>query len=166
MTALAATRWLWPTLLKRLPMVLVAVVICYQLKWDSLRYVTSEVVLRFAEWRGFHAERLGSDLISWNGELFQFGVACTFADVFCGAVPLVWIWRLGLVCNLMHVAGLAVALFTFNLFRDCLTDLIFSAGVPWIVADQVIGGAAYFAVWVCVARWLEFHSHRTDALVS
>jgi hypothetical protein len=49
----------------------------------------------------------------------------------------------------MSVAGLGMTLFAFNLFRDCLTDLIFSAGVSWVVADQVIGGTTYFAVWDC-----------------
>jgi len=155
MSALADTLRLSPTLLKRLPLVLAAVVACYQFNWDSLRYLTSEVALRFAELRGFPAERLGPDLISWNGGLYQFGIACTFADVFCGAVPLVW--GSGAACNIRNIVGLAAALFVFNLIRRCLTDLVFSAGAPWPVADQAIGGAAYFAVWVCLVRWRELH---------
>jgi len=155
MSAFADTWRLSPTLLKRLPLVLVAVVACYQFNWDSLRYLTSEVALRFAELRGFPAERLGPDLISWNGGLYQFGIACTFADVFCGAVPLVW--GSGAACNIRNIVGLAAALFVFNLIRRCLTDLVFSAGAPWPVADQAIGGAAYFAVWICLVRWRELH---------
>jgi hypothetical protein len=156
MTLPAATKGLWPPFVKRLPLVVVAVVLCYQFKWENLRYLTSEIVLRFAEWRGFQAERLGSHLVSWNGKLYEFGIACTFIDVFCGVVPLIWIWQLGVVRNLTSVAGFGVALFAFNLFRNCLADLIFSSGVPWLLADQVIGAVAYFIVWVCVVRWLEY----------
>jgi hypothetical protein len=147
---------LWPTLFKRLPLVVVAVVVCYQFSWEDLRYITSEIVLRFAEWRGLQAERLGPHLVFWNGELYRFDIACTFVDVFCGAIPLIWVWRFGVVGNLMNVAGFAAALFAFNLFRDCVADLVFSAGAPWFLADQVVGGAAYFAVWVCIVRWLEY----------
>lgn len=153
---------LTPTLMRRLPLVLASVVLCYQFEWSALRYLTSEVALRFAEWRGYPAERFGSDLIGWNGELYQFTIGCTFADVFCGAIPLVWISRLGLVRNFGNIAGLAAALLVFNLFRRCVTDLIFSAGIPWSVADQAIAGAAYFAVWICLVKWCEFQEVRTQ----
>jgi len=164
MISLVRALGLPPTLVRRLPLVLGAVVVCYQFEWGDLRYFTSEVALRFADWRGFPAQRLGPYLIGWNGSLFQFGIGCTFADVFCGAIPLLWISWLGMIRNLRNIAGLAVALFIFNIIRRCLTDFIFSAGVPWLVADEGIGGVAYFAVWVCLVKWCEFNEVKTPKL--
>jgi hypothetical protein len=142
----------------RFPMVLGAVFACYQFKWDDLRFITSEAALRFAEWRGCQVERLGPDLISWNGTMYHFGIACTFADVFCGAIPLLLIWRSGVIYNLVNVVAFGAVLSVFNVFRICLTDLIFSTGAPWVIADQVIGGAAYFIVWAFLLRWLRLHN--------
>jgi len=144
----------------RLPLVLAAVLLCYQFEWTGLRYLTSEVALRFAEWRGFAANRLGTDLIAWNGERFRFGIGCTFADVFCGAIPLIWVRSFGAPRNILNIGVLAVGLLGFNLLRRTLTDLIFgfAAWVPWPVLDQAIGGLSYFAVWVCLVRWLEQHA--------
>jgi hypothetical protein len=140
-----------------MPLVATAVFACYRFQWWGLRYLTSEVVLRFAGFRGYPTERLGPDLISWNNGLYHFGIACTFADVFCGAIPLVWMWSVGVFRNLANLTVFAVVLFAFNVLRLYLTDLVFTAGASWLVADQVIGGAAYFAVWVCLMKWIEFH---------
>jgi len=165
MTAFAE-RWRLPrSLVCRLPLVAVAVIGCYWFDWGGLRHLTSEICLRYADWRGFPAKRLGPDLVCWNGGVYQFDIACTYADVFCGAIPLLWIRRWGAVRNLTRLAGFAAALFAFNFFHLCLTDLIFSAGAPWCVADQVLGGVAYFAVWVYLIRSLEFHENHPKRFI-
>ncbi|MGB7768239.1 MAG: hypothetical protein WBN22_05220 [Verrucomicrobiia bacterium] len=165
-TAFAEKWHLPPSLVYRLPMVVVAVLVCYCFEWGGLRHLTSEICLRFAEWRGLSVNRLGPYVICCNGSVFRFDVACTYADVFCGAIPLIWIWRLGMVRNLTRLAGFVAALFGFNIFHLCLTDLIFSAGAPWFVADQVIGGMAYFAVWVYLIRSLEFYENHPALMLS
>jgi hypothetical protein len=43
----------------------------------------------------------------------------------------------------------------FNLVRRCLTDSLFSAGIPWPLADEAIAGVAYLLVWIWVVRQLE-----------
>jgi hypothetical protein len=157
-TGPARTGYLPATLLWRLPLVFVAVLACYRFDWMWLRLLTSEAALRFAEWRGFSVERLGPDLIAWNAGRFQFGIACTFVDVFCGAIPLIWMraWRIDR--NLLAIGGLAAAIAVFNLLRRMGTDLAFSLGVPWAVADAVFGGLGYFVVWAGLVRWHEWHA--------
>lgn len=132
-----------------------AVLICYCFDWMWLRFVTSEATLRFVEWRGFDAARLSPHAIAWNGQHFEFGIACTFADVFCGALPLLWVRRASLLRNAGFIAAFAVGLFAFNLLRQSVADLLFGAGVPWTLADNAIGALSYFAVWVFLVRWLE-----------
>ncbi|HEY7519192.1 MAG TPA: hypothetical protein VIE36_12940 [Methylomirabilota bacterium] len=139
----------------RLPLVALAVGLCYCFSWESLRLFTSEVALQFARGRGFEAHRLAPDTIAWSGETFNFGISCTFADVFCGAVPLLWRRPRGLRWNLALVASFGVVLTLFNLVRRCLTDSLFSAGIPWSLADEAIAGVAYLLVWIWVVRQLE-----------
>jgi len=145
-------------LLARLPFVLLAVLLCYRFDWTGLRYLTSEAALQFAQWRGYEATRLGNDLISWGGAHFQFGIACTFADVFCGAIPLLWVRKFGLAHNGAIIAVFAALLFACNLIRLAGTDLLFSAGVPSSIADNAMGGLGYFAAWICFVRWFERHA--------
>ena len=120
-----------------------------------LRFVTSEATLRFVEWRGFEAVRLSPHAIAWGGQHFEFGIACTFADVFCGALPLLWVRRAGVPRNAGYIAAFAVGLFAFNLLRQSLADVLFGAGLAWPLADNAVGALSYFAVWVFLVRWLE-----------
>ena len=142
-------------LLKRLPLTALAVLICYQFSWTWLRFVTSDVALHFAFWRGYPAERLSPHLIAWNGHQFEFGIACTFADVCCGALPLLWLRNASLLRNGLSFIAFAVGLFVLNLLRNAVTDVAFSAGVAWPLADNAIGALSYFAVWVFLVRRLE-----------
>ena len=155
-----------PELPRRLPFCALAVVLCYQFHWMALRFVTSEATLRFVTWLGYAGERLSAHQIAWNGQVFEYGIACTFADVFCGALPLLWVRRAGVLRNAEFVVAFAAGLFAFNLFRQAVTDLLFGAGVPWSLADNVIGGLSYFAVWVFLVRWLERGSPSTPAIAA
>jgi len=144
------------------PVSAVLVVACYQFHWTWLRFITSEVSLRFAAWRGYAVERLAADVIAWNGHRFIFGIACTFADVFCGALPILWIRRAGVARNGLVFLAFGVSLFVFNILRNLVTDTLFSAGVPWSLTDQGIGALSYFGIWVFLVRWVE----RTSAMTS
>jgi hypothetical protein len=135
-----------------------AVVICYQFDWTWLRFISSEATLRFVSWFGYTGERLSSHLIAWNGERFEFGIACSFADVICGALPLLWIRNLGIVPNTALMVGAAAGLVAFNLLRQAAADMMFMTGLSWSVTDSIIGGLSYFAVWAFIVRWHERNS--------
>jgi hypothetical protein len=77
-------------------------------------------------------------------------IACTFADVWCAAIPLVWDLRRALSRNLLTVFLLALALVLFNVVRLSASDVLFARGLPWWLAHDVLGGVAYFIVWTWV----------------
>jgi len=62
-----------------------AVLVCYQFQWEWLRHLTLECNLRFDAVLGVQLERVGFDTVMWNGHLYHYVVACTFADVWCAA---------------------------------------------------------------------------------
>ena len=137
-------------------------VACLQFQWTWLRFVTSEASLRFALWRGYAVERLSADIIVWGGHRFVFNTDCTFVDVICGALPLLWIRHAGVTRNGRDFLVVGTGLFAFNILRNLLVDTLFSAGLPWSLTDQAIGALAYFLVWVFLVRWVE----RTCAMTS
>ncbi len=93
-------------------------------------------------------QRVGWDTVQWNATRINFTIACTFADVWCGSLPLLWSRRLSLVANFGRLTGYTAGLFLFNLFRLELGIVLYAHGVPWIWAHEVLGGLAYFAVWL------------------
>jgi hypothetical protein len=125
----------------------------HQFAWAGLRYVTSEIVLRLSESAGLSAERLSADTIRVQGNLFQFVISCTFVDVITGMIPLVWALNKSVAKNLLTVIPLAIGLFSFNALRLEIGQLLYARGVPWFLADDVLGGIAYFAVWILIVSW-------------
>lgn len=144
-----------PEMLLRVVLCAAAVVVCYRLDWTWLGFLTSEVVLRWVHLLGFDGERISPIVIAWRGEQFAFGIACTYADVWFGAIPLLWRRDLGVGRNLGAQVLFAAGLLGFNLIRQAATALVFAAGVPWSVTDAVSGGLGYFAVWAFLVAWLE-----------
>lgn len=139
-------------LLIRFTLVPVAVVICHLFSWHALRYWTSELNLRLDLLAGIHLQRMSFDQVLWKGVLYRYQIACTLADVWCGAIPLLWNWRRSIFQNLTLLAGFAAALFALNIFRLSLSDILFAAGLPWDLAHNVISGITYFIVWVWIWR--------------
>ena len=135
-------------LLIRFALVPVAVAICYLFSWQFLRYWTAEFNLGLDLLAGIHLQRVSFDQVLWKGVLYRYQIACTMADVWCGAIPLLWNWRRSLFRNLILLAGFAVGIFTLNVLRLSFSDVLFAAGFPWNVAHNVIGGISYFIVWV------------------
>lgn len=137
-------------LLLRFALAAVGVLLCYCFEWHWLRYWTSEANLRIDAWFGLRMQRLSFDTVLWKGVLYKYQNACTFADVWCGAVPLIWNLRKRLLWNLALVATFSGALFAFNVLRLSLSDVFFNSGLPWVWAHEFLGGCAYFAVWLFI----------------
>lgn len=128
------------------------VVLTYQFSWTWLRFATSAAVVRMSSFLGLAASRMSFDTIRIQGQLFRTVIACTFVDVFMGSIPLLWDVKKSLLRNASRLMAVALVFFGFNLMRLETAQVLYFRGVPWTVADEVLGGFAYFAVWVFLWR--------------
>jgi hypothetical protein len=122
----------------------------HQAKWQWLRFATSEAVLRMCDFFNIHGTRISFDVIKLGGEQFQYLISCTFVDVFLASVPLIWNVTISLIRNVAMVVAAGVLLFLFNAIRLETAVLMYLHGIPWIVADGVLGGVSYFIVWLVI----------------
>jgi len=129
-----------------------AVLVCYRFEWTLLRLVTSEAILRMTAALDFPVARVSPDTLQVGGLQFRFVIACTFADVFFGALPLLWSWQRSYVRNFVEFAAFGAGLFFFNLLRLECGLLAYLKGMPWELAHGVEGGIAYFLVWMWIER--------------
>jgi hypothetical protein len=136
-------------------LVVIFVSLTHQFEWRGLRYLTSEAVLCLSRSVGLSVERVSADTIFVQGNLFRFVTSCTFVDVVMGAIPLVWAFNRSTAKNLLTVLPLTVGFFAFNLIRLEISQLLYARGVSWSLADDVLGGIAYFAVWVFIVSWFK-----------
>lgn len=132
--------------------VVILVTMAHQFEWGWLRYFTSEAILQISAFLGMATDRVSFDTIRVQGQLFRFVISCTLVDVFLGTIPLVWNLQKSTSRNLSILAALAAALFTFNVLRLEIAQLLYARGMPWILADDVLAGFAYFAIWLVIAR--------------
>ena len=124
-------------------------IVAHQFRWEGLRFLTSESVLRLSALLGMKTARISFDTIELQGQLFQYVVSCTFAEVFVGGLPAIWRLDSSLLKNLLLLVPVEAALFAFNVARLELGQIAYSHGVPWILAHDIALGLAYFAViWV------------------
>jgi hypothetical protein len=154
-------------------LVTMSVVVCHLFEWRWLKSCTSEALVRVALACKLDAARIGWDLVEWQGNSIRLRTACTFVDVFFGAVPILWTKRLGLVKNAGRVAAFAALLFPFNILRLSLGFWLYAKGVPWIVAHDIFSGFAYFGVWVMLSKvsitamtWRSNESFAADILMT
>lgn len=154
--------------LRRAGLVVVFVAAAYQLPWEWLRFFTSECVLRISALLGMPAARASFDTIQVGSQAFQFVIPCTFVDVFMGSIPLLWDLRKSVAKNVLGLIAAAMVLFVFNVVRLEFAQVLYYRGVSWILADEVLGGIAYFAIWLAIWRlrsWNVRTSHtELDAL--
>jgi hypothetical protein len=141
-------------------LVAILVILTHQFEWAWLRLLTAEAVLLVCKSLGMATELVSFDTIRVHGELFQIVTSCTFIDVFMGAIPLVWNLNKSLSRNLLTLAALAVSLFSFNILRLGVAQLLHARGAPWTLTDGIVGGMAYFIVWLFIvsrfsATWSE-----------
>jgi len=141
-----------PEFVFRAFLALVCVLLCYRFEWNFLRFATTESIFRLSNLSGLNMQRVAWDAVQWNGTRINFTVACTFADVWCGSIPLLWNWHRSIAANLEKLAGYTVCLFLFNIFRLEVGQVLYAQGVPWVWAHEAIGGVAYFAVWLWIFR--------------
>jgi exosortase/archaeosortase len=97
---------------------------------------------------GFSTNRLSSDTIVIQGQAVRYVTSCTFIDVLAGAIALLWNVRGSLSANAMRLLITAALLFGFNIVRLEIAQLVHIAGISWETADGVVGGVAYFVVWL------------------
>ena len=143
------------TLLIRFVLAALAVAFSYCFRWQLLRFLTSEANLRLDLLAGIHLRRISADAVMWKGVVYRYVNACTFVDVWFGSVPLLWKMARSVARNLSFMAAVAVLMFSFNVFRLSVSDVLFSAGLPWNLAHNVISGLSYFLVWVWIWRRLQ-----------
>lgn len=136
----------------RVGLVAVFAATTYQADWEWLRFLTSECVLRASASLGMTTSRVSFDTILVGGQATQFVIACTFVDVFMGSIPLLWKLKNSVLRNILWLLATATLLFGFNVMRLELAQVLYYRGVTWTVADQVLGGVAYFAVWLAIWR--------------
>ena len=144
----------------------VAVLICYQFDWNWLRFLTSESQMRLDALLGMPHQRVAFDTILWKGTLYQYVTACTFVDVWCGAIPLMWNLRRKIWANIARALVLALVLFVFNVVRLSFSNVLFNAGLNWDLAHNAVGGVCYFAVWVWLWNHAGWKGHAQDENVS
>jgi hypothetical protein len=140
----------------RIGIAALAVLVCHLLPWHWLRYATSEGNIRLDKLAGISLQRVSFDLVMWHGALYRYEVACTFADVWCGAIPLLWNTRISVARNLRALLLFSVALFLLNVLRLSISDVLYGWGVPWVWAHEAFGGVAYLVVWAYIwtrAEW-------------
>jgi len=119
---------------------------------NGVRFLTSECVLRISASLGLAASRVSFDTILVGGQAFQFVIACTFVDVFMGSIPLLWDLKKSVLRNILGLIATATVLFGFNVVRLVVAQALYYRGVSWTVADEVLGGLAYFAIWLAIWR--------------
>ena len=136
----------------RVGLVAIFVAVAHQMSWEWLRLLTSECVLRISASLGMTTSRLSFDTILVGGQAIQYVTACTFVDVFMGAIPLVWNLKNSLLKNILLLLATAALLFGFNVVRLEFAQVLYYRSVAWTVADDVLGGVAYFAVWLSIWR--------------
>jgi hypothetical protein len=136
--------------LYRAAVVAIFVTLTHQFQWAELRYLTSEAVLRLSGLAGLSVERVTADTIRVQGNLFRYVISCTFVDVVIGAIPLIWSFTKSIAKNLLILVSLSISFVAVNLVRLELSQLLYARGVSWIFADDILGGVAYFAVWIFI----------------
>lgn len=140
------------TLVLRLVLSFLAVVVCYRFGWTWLKALTATLNLRLDHLAGVPLQRLSIDTVQLGHKYFQYVIACTFADVWCASLALVWRTRQTVAQNLGFIAAFTAGLFVLNIVRLSAADVVFAAGMNWSLAEGLTGGLAYFAVWLAILR--------------
>jgi hypothetical protein len=143
-------RLLSSELVMRFVLVAAGVGVCYLFDWRWLRSLTCDLNLRLDGLAGVHLQRVAYDAVMYRGALYSYGIACTFADVWCGGIPLLWDLRRSVGRNLATVLAFGGALLVFNVARLSFSDVLFAKGLSWDLAHNVVSGICYFAIWTWI----------------
>jgi exosortase/archaeosortase len=157
------TRLVSPSLILRLLLAALAVLICYQFHWEWLRALTCDWNIRLDALMGVNLQKIAYDTVVYRGVTYHYAVACTMADAFCGALPLIWNTRHSVVRNLGLIAAFAAILFVFNVSRLSFSDVLFAKGLSWDWAHNVVSGVCYFILWEWILSLKTFEVSRQSA---
>lgn len=165
MTAIpvGVTRLVSPSLILRFLLAALAVLICYQFHWEWLRALTCDWNIRLDDLFGVHLQKIAFDTVVYRGATYRYAVACTMADAFCGALPLIWNTRRSIARNLGLIAAFAAVLFVFNISRLSFSDVLFAQGLSWNWAHNVVSGVTYFMLWEWILSLKTFEATREIA---
>lgn len=137
----------------RWSLVAVAVGLCHLLEWYWLCVLTASLNQQGSAMLGVPSYRLAPDLVQYPGVIARFVVSCTMADVWCGAIPLVWDLEEGITSNLSYLMYLAVVVFVLNTVRLAASNfVVFRLGVPWILGHQTLAALGYLSIWLLIQR--------------
>jgi hypothetical protein len=136
----------------RFALVAAAVGICYLFEWRWLRALTLQLNTLLDGLVGVHLQRVSFDTVVWRGATYKYRIACTFADVWCGAIPLLWNLRRSVVRNVSYVVAIGAAMIVFNVVRLSFSDVLFARGLSWDLAHNVVSGISYYLVWIWIWR--------------
>lgn len=148
----------------RLALSAAAVGLCYLFEWHWLRALTCNLNMLTDAWLGVDLVRVQPDVVLWHGAYYHYAIACTFADAWCGALPLIWDLRSSIPNNLRSLASFTVVLFAFNIARLTFSDVLVAHGTTWAVGHSMVGGICYFALWLWIVRVQALWRHDREAL--
>jgi hypothetical protein len=101
--------------------------------------------------------------VAWHDIRYKYRIACTFADVWCGAIPLMWNLRKSVLANIAYVLGVGVVMVAFNVARLSFSDVLFARGLSWDLAHNVVSGISYYLVWLWIWRTRTWALDRPDS---
>ena len=133
--------------INQLLLVAAAVALCHCFQWTWLRALTQRANLAVDAWFGVYMQPLSATVISFHGLVYRYEVSCTFADVWCGLIPLIWVKRRSVPWSLCWLLLWAAVLFVFNIARLSFSDVLFAYGIPWWLAHGMFSGLCYYLVW-------------------
>ncbi len=128
------------------------VVLCYCFQWYWLRVLTCTANLNVDRMFGVYLLRISPLEVGFGGRVYNYAIACTLADAWCGALPLLWSTRRNIARNLGEIATFTFGLFAFNLARLSISDFLIANGASWTWGHSVFCGCAYFLVWLWICR--------------
>jgi hypothetical protein len=131
-----------------------AVLLSLQFEWHTLRFLTSEAVLRITEAFRLPIRRIAFDQLAFRDTIIQFTVACTWISGLFGILPLLRI-HCPRSASLRRGAIFVVGFFLLNLFRIELIVLFYRPGMSWSLEHGWITGVAEFLVYLWVLRLID-----------
>lgn len=143
-----------------------AVALCHCFEWTRLCALTQTANLALDSWFGVYMQPLTATTIQFRGLLYHYQVSCTFVDVWCGLVPLLWKRSQLIVWNVGWLATWALGLFAFNIVRLSVSDVLFAQGMSWTVAHSVLGGFCYYLVWLVAKPFMATNSEAAQPSVA
>jgi hypothetical protein len=148
------SRFLDRALFWRVSIALAAVLVSLHFEWLTLRFLTSEAVLRMTQAFSLPIRRVGFDQLAFRDTIIQFTVACTWISGLFGILPLLRM-RGPRSANLRRTAIFVLGFFSLNLVRIELVVLSYRPGMSWSLEHGWITGASEFVVYLWVVSLID-----------